>query len=85
MKKIFIILCLLIFVLGYAQKITPSDNFVPSPLITNGEIHYIGNKKSLIFHISTCKTLPHPKNRILFKSKDEAISKGFKSCGNCHP
>ena len=56
---------------------------VPSPLITNGEIHYIGNKKSLIFHISTCKTLPQPKNRIILKSKDEAISKGFKSCGNC--
>lgn len=49
------------------------------------EILYIGNKNSMIFHIKDCKNLPLEKNRIYFKSKDEALNQGYSPCANCQP
>lgn len=46
---------------------------------------YIGNVKSKIFHYPNCRTLPAPKNQIDFDSRDDAISKGYRPCGNCNP
>ena len=46
---------------------------------------YTGNKKSRVFHCETCPNLPSEKNSINFKTRDEAVSKGYKPCGNCNP
>lgn len=46
---------------------------------------YIGNKKSEVFHLPSCKNLPAEKNRIWFDSREEAVSAGFRPCGNCNP
>ena len=46
---------------------------------------YIGNKKSLVFHLPTCPNLPAEKNRVLFETREEALAAGYRACGNCHP
>ncbi len=46
---------------------------------------YIGNKNSLKFHRSDCKSLPTLKNRVHFKTPDEAIDKGYSPCSKCQP
>ncbi len=46
---------------------------------------YIGNKNSLKFHRSNCKSLPIEKNRVYIETRDEAIARGFTPCGNCQP
>lgn len=46
---------------------------------------YIGNKKSLVFHLPTCPNLPAEKNWVLFETRDAAIAAGYHACGNCHP
>ena len=49
------------------------------------EVIYIANKKSKIFHSEVCPNLPSDKNRKDFISREEAISSGYKACGNCNP
>lgn len=46
---------------------------------------YIGNKRSKKFHRPTCRHLPDEKNRIMFKSRDEAIKEGYEPCKVCKP
>lgn len=46
---------------------------------------YIGNKNSHKFHLPTCRHLPDEKNRIYFKSKDEALAAGYTPCKVCNP
>lgn len=46
---------------------------------------YIGNIKSKKFHLSSCNSLPYEKNRIYFKTKEEAIDLGYSSCSLCTP
>lgn len=46
---------------------------------------YVGNKKSRKFHRSSCPYLPDADNRIIFKSRDAAISAGYDPCGHCNP
>ena len=46
---------------------------------------YIGNKRSLKFHLPTCRWLPAEKNRIYFKTREEAIAEGFVPCKVCRP
>lgn len=46
---------------------------------------YIGNIKSKKFHLSSCHSLPYEKNRIYFKTKEEAIDLGYSSCRICTP
>lgn len=43
----------------------------------------IGNRKSLVYHVPTCHSLPAEHNRIYFESSAEAESAGFRPCGNC--
>lgn len=50
---------------------------------TSGQ--YIGNKNSHKFHLPTCRHLPDEKNRIYFKTKDEAIKAGYTPCKVCNP
>lgn len=47
--------------------------------------NYIGNKRSLKFHLPTCRYLPAEKNRVYFKTRDEAINEGFVPCKVCKP
>ena len=46
---------------------------------------YIGNKNSLKFHRSNCKSLPAKKNRVYIPTRDEAIARGYTPCSKCQP
>ena len=46
---------------------------------------YIGNKETKKFHYPWCWTLPSSQNQVFFKTRDEAIEKGYAPCGNCLP
>ena len=46
---------------------------------------FIGNKRSLKFHLPTCKFLPAEKNRVPFKTREEAIDEGYVPCKVCKP
>lgn len=50
---------------------------------TSGD--FIGNKRSLKFHLPTCRFMPAEKNRIYFKTREEAINEGFVPCKVCKP
>ena len=60
---------------------------VVTPIPNNNTSHgtYIGNKKSRKFHYPTCHSLPAEHNQVILNSREEAISQGFSSCGNCRP
>ena len=62
------------------QTVVPSDN-----TNLNGSSEYIGNVKSKKFHYPTCHSLPAEHNREYLSSREEALGKGYSSCGNCHP
>ena len=47
--------------------------------------NFIGNIKSFVLHTAECKSLPAENNSIYFETKDEALAKGYKPCGNCKP
>ena len=51
------------------------------------ESAYIGNKKSKVFHKSTCSSVSSmsEKNKVSFSSREEAIGKEYKPCGKCNP
>ncbi len=53
--------------------------------VPSGEGNYIGNKNSKIFHRPSCSSLPAEKNRVYFKTRDEAISQGYRPCKRCNP
>ena len=46
---------------------------------------YIGNKKSLVFHLPTCPNLPAERNQVIFGTREEAVTAGYHPCGNCKP
>lgn len=48
---------------------------------------YIGNKNSKVFHKSDCSSVYNMKkeNKVELSSRDDAISQGYKPCGNCKP
>ena len=50
-----------------------------------GEKNYIGNKNSRIFHRPSCGSLPAEKNRVYFRTRDEAINAGYRACKKCKP
>ena len=49
------------------------------------EAAYIGNVKSKRFHRPSCHLLPAEKNRTQFKSREQAVKRGYIPCGKCHP
>lgn len=51
----------------------------------NSSGRYIGNKKSKVYHRSSCKSLPSAKNIVYLDSKDYAEAKGYRPCKNCDP
>lgn len=48
---------------------------------------YIGNRNSKRFHVPDCASVAamKEKNRVELSSREEALDKGYKPCGNCHP
>jgi len=77
---------------GKNVTITTKKNETPVPTVvpsdntnSNGSSEYIGNLKSKKFHYPTCHSLPAEHNREYLSSREEAISKGYSSCGNCCP
>lgn len=58
---------------------------VPTTPGASGSKDYIGNLNSHVFHLPSCSSLPAEKNRIYFKSRNEAVSQGYRPCGRCKP
>ncbi len=44
---------------------------------------YIGNKKSLVFHLPTCPNLPAERNQVISRTRQEAVAAVYHPCGNC--
>ena len=55
------------------------------PTQDGGTGSYIGNKRSLKFHLPTCRYQPAEKNRVYYKTREEAIAEGFVPCKVCKP
>lgn len=49
------------------------------------EVAYIGNKKSNVFHLPSCASLPAEANRVYFSERRQAVDAGMKPCGSCKP
>ena len=60
-------------------------NSAAKMVVAPGE--YIGNSKSMKFHKPSCRWAVKisDKNKVVFKSREEAIRQGYKSCGVCNP
>ena len=48
---------------------------------------YIGNKKTMRFHLPTCRSVSQMKesNKVEFYSREEAIERNYIPCGDCNP
>jgi len=66
---------------------SPSSS--PRPAAEKQEIpltgRYIGNRNSKVFHGPECKTLPAPRNRVLFPTREAALQAGYRPCRRCQP
>lgn len=62
-----------------------SNNTSKSSKKKTKKLSYIGNKNSKKFHTNKCDNLPSKKNRINFKSRNEAIKQGYSPCKTCNP
>ncbi len=60
------------------QRMPPSDET---------ESAFVGNKKSHVFHRSTCSyaSSMNEKNKVEFTTRDEAIENGYTPCSKCNP
>ncbi len=73
------------------QSSSYNDNNVIVPPVSSGNTqsaNYILNKNTKKFHYPDCGSVSRmsEKNKEYFTgSRDEVISRGFDSCGNCHP
>jgi methylphosphotriester-DNA--protein-cysteine methyltransferase len=56
-------------------------------LITEGKINLGGYRKNKIYGTLFCKSGKRmkPENRVFFKDEEEAITAGYRPCGNCLP
>lgn len=59
----------------------------PSQPITEITVTYIGNRNSKVFHRATCTSVSQMKdtNKVIWNSRDEAVSQGYSPCRNCQP
>ncbi len=51
------------------------------------EVIFIGNSKTLKFHLPYCQWARriNPANKVYFKSREEALKRGYKPCKICNP
>lgn len=79
----------------YAEKGAVSDETYihqesaasSSSALSSAASSYIGNKNSKVFHLPSCggvKTMSE-KNKVMFSSRDEALSAGYTPCSSCNP
>ena len=56
-------------------------------IATDTEVAYVGNKKSMRFHLPTCRAVNQMKeaNKVELFSREEAIERHFTPCGECNP
>lgn len=66
------------------KKTKKVDQKIDQKEDTNVE-KYSGNKNSKIFHKGDCSSTIKDSNKILFKTRDEAISEGYRPCKRCNP
>lgn len=80
-KKDFLSKCL-IYINGVKATVDTLESFLPKE-----EFKYIGNANSNIFHYPWCYYALQisEKNKVYFKSRDEAIKAGYKPCSVCNP
>jgi len=73
----------------YAEEEEMSVASMPDRSLPSYDIEsaYVGNKKSHVFHRSTCSSASSmsEKNKVAFSSREEAIDAGYKPCGKCNP
>lgn len=71
------------------EKISAEAEITPAQPAENeiAPTAYIGNSASKIFHKLTCSSAAKlgEEKRVSFKSREEALSNGYKSCGRCKP
>lgn len=55
--------------------------------IVDADVMYIGNKKSMRFHLPNCRSVTQmkEKNKVYFHSREEAVEGNFIPCGDCNP
>jgi competence protein ComEC len=71
---------------AYSDGNTIRFNCKPTEIVHKTKSNqYIGNKRSKVYHLPDCSSLPKPKNQIIFKSQQEAEKAGFKPCTRCKP
>ena len=64
--------------------VTPSTE---TPAATPTFYMYIGNRRSKVFHKSTCSSVNdmNENNKVALNSREEAINLGYSPCHNCNP
>ena len=62
-----------------------TEQDVPPETGTPGQVNYIGNVNSQVFHRESCANLPEEQNRVVFDSREQAVAQGYAPCGNCKP
>ena len=64
-------------------------NEILGTITAKSNVHYAytGNVNSKVFHQNTCDAVTDMKenNKINFKTKEDAVSKGYKPCKSCNP
>ena len=55
--------------------------------VVETEASYIGNKKSMRFHVPSCRAVTQMKdtNKVEFHSREKAVERGYIPCGDCNP
>ena len=66
-------------------SLLPSPTAAPEASAAPTAQGYIGNSKSMKFHLPTCRNLPSEENRVLFSRRSDALAKGYEPCGVCNP
>lgn len=53
----------------------------------NSAVEYVGNANSHIFHKTSCDAICNmkEKNKVTFKSREDAVNSGYSPCKRCNP
>ena len=67
----------------YGETNEELDKVEATPGFEN--VTYIGNINSKKFHRDSCSGLPKQENRVIFATRQDAVSDGYTPCGICKP
>ncbi len=70
-----------------AQPSFPQAAAAPQVAPAQAKIEYVGNSRTLKLHRSDCEWAQKmaDRNRVVFKSRDEALAQGYTPCAVCKP